>query len=133
MINFLIFIFVLFASEASAQITGQQVQSQLEAMGLSTYTNEQITLTASPQSLTSAKINDANVRFVTITAFGGPIRWTRTGQAPTSSYGNILLTNGVILLSQSEAVLFQAIKYDANSTTLALVEYYAPQGTPSIP
>lgn len=128
----LILVLVIFLPAYSeAQIN--TIQSQLESMGLSAYTNEWVSMTGASAVLTAAKVTDLNVQFVTIYALGGNIIWTRTGQTPTTTYGNILLVGGVILLSQPEAALWKGISQDTTKTVYALTEYYAPQGTASIP
>ena len=110
--------------------------SQLEALGLAAYTNEDVVLPAAGtvKTLTSAKATDQNVLFVTVAMDGGQVRWTRTGQAPSATYGNLALDQAVILLSVTEAqtTSFSMMSPGGIAVT-AHVEYYAPVGTTPIP
>lgn len=118
---------LLWAAPAAAQ----GVQSQLEALGLSVYTYEQMTVTATA-TLLSYKRNDDNVVMVSVRPIDGDIIVTRNGQAPTASYGLRIYQYGVVLLSKTEALLFQALRKGTTDVTCE-VEYYAPNGTTGIP
>lgn len=118
---------LLWAGSAEAQ----GVQSQLEALGLSVYTYEQMSVTATA-TLLSYKRSDENVVMVSVRPIDGDIIVTRNGQAPTASYGLRVYQFGVVLLSRAEALLFQAIRKGTTNVTCE-VEYYAPNGTPGIP
>lgn len=125
-----------FASAASAQLPtsiGTPISSQLESLGLVAYTNEWVSITGVAAGLNATKVADANVAFITVQAKGGNIIWTRTGQNPTTSYGNVLYSGGTILLSPAEGALLKMIRENSRQTVNAIVEYYAAQGTTPIP
>lgn len=108
-------------------------QTDLDVLQLDAYTNERISVADTPVGLNAAKVNDVNVSLVTVKAKGGTIIWTRTGQNPTTSYGNECVVGCVLRLSPAQGILLLMIREDTTKTVTAIVEYYAPKGTTPIP
>lgn len=98
------------------------VQSELQSLGLLANDYEDVSVGDSAAVLDSVKV-EASV-FVVVIADGGNIRWTRNGSAPSTTYGLIVINNGALYLSPSEASRLQMIRTDTTKTVVAHVEYY---------
>lgn len=106
-----------------------QVQSELQSLGLTPYTYEDVTVstsTSAPSSLTAANLAFP-VTFLALVADGGTIRFTRNATAPGPGYGLILLNQGVIQMTNEEGLNLQMVTTSTACT--AHVEYFKRFGT----